>query len=87
MSANQSPKSDETKFIKRGLLFGVIVLLIAGNMFYDDVYNDGVSTSLKSKIKRFTSKSKTPVLPAEQISTSSNIEEQGIESDTSNYSK
>ena len=50
--------TDESKYIKRGLIFGFIVLLLAGNVYYDDVYNDGVSTSVKSKIKRFLAKKK-----------------------------
>lgn len=58
MSANQAQNSQETKYVKRGLLFGVIVLLFAGNTFYDDVYSDGVSTTLKSKINRIIGKKK-----------------------------
>ena len=47
-----STSNQETKYIKRGLIFGICVLLCAGNVYYDDVYNGGVSTSLKSKWER-----------------------------------
>ena len=53
---NSTP-NQEVKYIKRGLVFGICVLMIAGNVYYDDVYNGGVSTTIKSKWENLTNRS------------------------------
>ena len=66
--------SQESKYIKRGLLFGICILLITGNIYYDEVYNDGVPSSLKSKWHRIMGKKR----PKEKIAPS--IQPQGSKS-------
>ncbi len=51
--------ADERKYVRRGVIFAILVMMIAGNVYYDDVYNDGMSSSVKSKIQYFLRKRKT----------------------------
>lgn len=42
----------ETQFMKRGIVFAIIILLGAGYVAYDDICHEGVSTSFKYKMKK-----------------------------------
>ena len=58
-----SENNKEDSFVKWGIAFSIFIFLIAGCVFYDDVYSDGRTTTIKSKIERLIGISPKKVVP------------------------
>lgn len=66
--------ADETKYIKIGVVVATVVMLIAFNVYLDEVYNDGVTSSVPAKVKRFFSKSNYDKWQSVPLDTVKNLE-------------
>lgn len=81
--ATQKPSTkdaEETKYIKIGVVVATVVMLIAFNVYLDEVYNDGVSSSVPAKVKRFFTKKNYDKWQTVPLDTSKNIDKMELDS-------